>query len=48
MKFFFMTISVEFWPNCNQTADKKANIKNISHFSKYLIGIGSFGNLLPS
>ena len=36
-KLFSMMMSIEFWPNCNQTADKKANLKNISHFSKYLI-----------
>ena len=36
-KLFFMMMSIEFWPNCNQTADKSAHLKIISHFSKYLI-----------
>ena len=36
-KLFSTIMSIEFCPNCNQTADEYANLKNISHFSKYLI-----------
>ena len=36
-KSFSMMMPIEFWPNCNQTADKLANLKNISYSSKYLI-----------
>ena len=36
-KLFYMMMSNKFWPKCNQTADKEANLKIFFHFSKYLM-----------